>query len=82
MICLSYDERVSNDHIDGIYSAARSAGALGGKLLGAGETGFILLYVPPDRRDGVIEALTSRCVHVPFDLDQGGACVIYRAENA
>jgi len=75
-------DRVSNDYIDGVYSAARQAGALGGKLLGAGESGFMLLYAPPDRHSDILETLRSRCVHVPFNLDEEGACVIYRADSA
>lgn len=47
------DDGVSNGTIDEIYTAALEAGALGGKLLGAGGGGFILLFVPPERRDAV-----------------------------
>ena len=44
------DESVSNETIDRYYEAGRKAGALGGKLLGAGGGGFLLMFVPPDRQ--------------------------------
>src|SRR5262249_42743651 len=44
----SLSKSVSNDAVDRIYEEARSAGAVGGKLLGAGGGGFLLLFVPPD----------------------------------
>jgi D-glycero-alpha-D-manno-heptose-7-phosphate kinase len=75
-------DQVSNDEIDGIYDCARQAGAIGGKLLGAGGAGFVLLYVPQERRGKVLSALTPQCIHVPFDLDHKGACMIYRADGS
>jgi D-glycero-alpha-D-manno-heptose-7-phosphate kinase len=51
------DSAVSNDTIDHIYQAGMDAGALGGKLLGAGGGGFILLFVPPERKAAVRERL-------------------------
>jgi D-glycero-alpha-D-manno-heptose-7-phosphate kinase len=77
----SISNRVSSPHIDDLYAAARQAGALGGKLLGAGGTGFVLLYAPLERRKAISEALQG-CVDVPFALDHNGSCVIYRAEGA
>ncbi len=77
----SLSDQVSSDEIDEIYACARRAGAIGGKLLGAGGTGFILFYVPPDKRDDVLAALSPKCINVPFDLDHDGACVIYRADG-
>jgi len=74
-------EQVSSPHIDALYARALDAGAIGGKLLGAGNTGFVLLYVPPERREDVAEALPG-CIEVPFGLDQHGSCIIYRPENA
>lgn len=73
------NSRVSNRNIDSIYTRALAHGALGGKLLGAGGTGFMLFYVPPDRQDAVREALAS-CIHVPFRFDEKGASII--ANNA
>ena len=68
--------RVSNDTIDGIYNRARKAGALGGKLLGAGESGFMLFYAPSDRRDAVRHALKD-LLHVPFRFSGQGSTVIH-----
>ena len=64
---------VSSSEIDDIYERARKAGALGGKLLGAGGTGFVLLYVAPERQEAVKAALTPQCVHVPFAFDNQGS---------
>ncbi len=67
---------VSNDRVDGIYEAARRAGAWGGKLSGAGGGGFMLLLLPPERRQRVLEAL-SPLIHVPVRLDFEGSRVIF-----
>jgi len=53
----SLDEGISNGLIDQCYEAARRAGALGGKLLGAGGGGFLLLFVPPERQAAVRRAM-------------------------
>jgi D-glycero-alpha-D-manno-heptose-7-phosphate kinase len=74
-------DQVSSDEIDDLYARARRAGALGGKLLGAGGAGFILLYVPIERQDAVMTALTPQCINVPFTLDHEGARIIYRANG-
>jgi D-glycero-alpha-D-manno-heptose-7-phosphate kinase len=66
---------VSNDGIDAIYARARTAGALGGKLLGAGTSGFMLFYVPPGRREAVQDALRD-LLHVPVRLDTEGATLL------
>jgi D-glycero-alpha-D-manno-heptose-7-phosphate kinase len=71
----SLSGKVTNDRVDGIYSDALEAGALGGKLLGAGGGGFMLLFVPPDRRVRVREKL-SRLIHVPFKFESQGSQVV------
>jgi D-glycero-alpha-D-manno-heptose-7-phosphate kinase len=71
--------QISNPHIDDIYARALSHGALGGKLLGAGGTGFMLFCVPPARQAAVREALAT-CIHVPFRFEEKGASII--ANNA
>lgn len=48
---------ISNAYIDEMYSKARAAGALGGKILGAGGGGYLLLYVPEEKQDKVLEAM-------------------------
>jgi D-glycero-alpha-D-manno-heptose-7-phosphate kinase len=50
---------VSNAHIEEIYATATQAGALAGKVSGAGGGGFMMFFVPPDRRMDVIRALTQ-----------------------
>lgn len=68
--------RVSSPHIEEIYDAAMSAGALGGKILGAGGGGFMLLFVPPTDHARVRERL-RRLVHVPFTFEHAGSQVIF-----
>jgi D-glycero-alpha-D-manno-heptose-7-phosphate kinase len=75
-------EYVSSDEIDELYRCARQAGAIGGKLLGAGGTGFLLLYVPVERQSVVRAALMPQCIYVPFAFDHEGVRVIYRAPDA
>jgi len=73
--------KITNSNIDEIYEAGLSAGALGGKLLGAGGGGFMLFYVPPDRR----QALRVRLKHllcVPFAFSRRGShVVVYEPEE-
>ena len=59
---------VSNSHVDGIYEEAISAGAIGGKLIGAGGGGFILLFVRPSDQDRVREKL-NRLIYVPIKFE-------------
>jgi D-glycero-alpha-D-manno-heptose-7-phosphate kinase len=65
---------VSNNDIDEAYTRAIKAGALGGKLLGAGGGGFLLFFVPKARQQAVIRALDP-FRHVPFKLERGGSRV-------
>jgi D-glycero-alpha-D-manno-heptose-7-phosphate kinase len=74
-------EQVSSLQIDDLYARARAAGATGGKLLGAGSTGFLLLYAPPERHEAISAALPG-CIEVPFALDRQGSCIIYQADGA
>jgi D-glycero-alpha-D-manno-heptose-7-phosphate kinase len=68
--------RISNGSIDAIYDAARAAGALGGKITGAGGGGFLLLYCPPRKQEEVRHAL--RELHeLPFHLERDGTKVIF-----
>lgn len=76
MLKRSLSSRVSTPEIDAMYTAARDAGALGGKIAGAGGGGFLLLFVPPDRRPSVRSAL-SRLLHVPFRIDFTGSRILY-----
>jgi D-glycero-alpha-D-manno-heptose-7-phosphate kinase len=74
-------DQISSPEIDQLYDCARRAGAIGGKLLGAGQTGFILLYVPPECQAAVTAVLTPQCINVPFSLDHEGVSVIYQANG-
>lgn len=69
-------DKVSNPYIDDIYERAIRAGAMGGKLLGAGGGGFMLFFVEPSRQAAVREALRD-LVYVPFRFESGGSQVIY-----
>jgi D-glycero-alpha-D-manno-heptose-7-phosphate kinase len=62
--------------IDAMYAAALSAGATGGKITGAGGGGFMLLFVPPERRHAVREKL-GRQIHVPFAFEPSGSRVVF-----
>jgi D-glycero-alpha-D-manno-heptose-7-phosphate kinase len=66
----------TNSRVDAIYAEARAAGALGGKLSGAGGGGFMLLFAPPERRAGVISRL-ARLLHVPFTFESSGSQIIF-----
>jgi D-glycero-alpha-D-manno-heptose-7-phosphate kinase len=71
---------ISNPHIDTWYERARAAGAIGGKLLGAGGGGFLLLYAPPERHGDICRAL-SELRSIPFHFSPQGSKVIYVEEN-
>ena len=67
---------VSTDSIDGLYDRAIKAGALGGKLLGAGAGGFLLFYCPKDKQEALKNELKD-LLYVPFNFEDGGTKVIY-----
>ena len=67
---------VSTNAIDDIYAKARGAGAIGGKLLGAGGGGFLLFYVEKEKQPAVKKAL-SELLYVPFEFENGGTRVVY-----
>jgi D-glycero-alpha-D-manno-heptose-7-phosphate kinase len=74
-------ERISNANIDEIYEAGLSAGALGGKLLGAGGGGFMLFFVPPEKREALRMRL-QKLLCVPFRFsDRGSHVVVYEPEQ-
>ena len=77
----SLSSRVSTPEIDAMYATARKAGALGGKIAGAGGGGFLLLYVERDRQAAVRQAL-AKLLHVPFDLDHAGTQIIFSNPTA
>ena len=72
----SLTDKITNKEIDEIYDAGIRAGALGGKLLGAGGGGFMLFYVPKEKQNTVKDILKSK-LYVPFRFDFTGAKIIY-----
>ena len=71
---------ITNSNLDEIYEAGRSAGALGGKLLGAGGGGFMLFFVPPERRNELRMRLKN-LLCVPFGFsNRGSHVVVYEPE--
>ena len=68
--------KISTDSIDMLYEKGMQAGALGGKLLGAGGGGFLLFYVEPDKQKCVRDALAD-LMYVPFEFENGGTRVIH-----
>jgi D-glycero-alpha-D-manno-heptose-7-phosphate kinase len=75
-------QKITNPAIDEIYEAGLSAGALGGKLLGAGGGGFMLFYVPPERREA-LRARLKKLLCVPFAFStKGSQVVVYEPEES
>lgn len=71
----SLSSKVSNSEIDKMYNKALAAGAIGGKLLGAGGGGFMAFYVEKNNQQKVIEALKNY-LHIPFNFDFDGSKII------
>lgn len=67
---------VSTSDIDLLYEKGMKAGALGGKLLGAGGGGFLVFYVEPDKQDNVKNAMDN-LLHIPFQFEDEGTQVIH-----
>ena len=67
---------VSTDSIDALYEKGIQAGALGGKLLGAGGGGFLIFYVQPEKQEAVKAAMRN-ILHIPFQFENGGTRVIH-----
>jgi D-glycero-alpha-D-manno-heptose-7-phosphate kinase len=71
---------ISNQRIDDWYSAARKAGAQGGKLLGAGGGGFLLLIAPVERHQAIRDALGNPR-EIPFEVDRRGSRIIFISDR-
>ncbi len=67
---------ISNPDIDAAYAAARSAGAMGGKILGAGAGGFFIFYAPEERHDAIEQALYPMR-RIPFEFADAGSRIIF-----
>lgn len=76
----SLSDRVSTPEIDQIYETAIDAGASGGKILGAGGGGFLLLFAKPERQAAIRERL-NKLIHVPFHFEDSGSRVVLYQPN-
>lgn len=76
MIKRKLSNRISNPMIDKIYSQALDAGAIGGKLLGAGGGGFILIFAKPEIQSKIKERF-RKFLHVPFNFESLGSQIIF-----
>ncbi len=76
MLKRGLSSQVSNNDVDELYDRAREAGAVGGKITGAGGGGFLLLFVPPSQQKKVRETLSDR-IHVPFSFESRGSQIIF-----
>ena len=76
----SLSNMITNTEIDDLYNAAIKAGALGGKILGAGGGGFVLFFVKPEHREKVKTAL-SNFTYVPFKFENTGSKVVVYQPN-
>ncbi len=71
---------ISNPTIDRWYKTAKGHGAIGGKILGAGGGGFLLLYAPKNKHDSIVESL-PKLKRIDFNFDSEGSKIIYYKEN-
>lgn len=76
----SLSEQVSTPQIDELYAEAQRAGATGGKILGAGGGGFLLLFAKPEKHASIRERL-RHLVHVPFKFEDSGSRVVLYQPN-
>jgi len=72
----SLSNKISTPYVDYLYDTAVSAGATGGKILGAGGAGFVLFFVRPERQTKLKESLHG-LLHVPFRLENMGSQIIF-----
>jgi D-glycero-alpha-D-manno-heptose-7-phosphate kinase len=72
----SLSSSVSNPEVDELFELAMSAGAIGGKLTGAGGGGFLLLFVPPEQQERV-RARLNKLIYVPIKFEFLGSQIIF-----
>ena len=80
MLKRGLSDKISNDFIDDIYNAARDAGAVGGKISGAGGGGFMLLFAKPEKQGKIKEALKN-LLYVPIKFENFGCQIIFYQPN-
>ena len=71
MVKKTLSNKISNNNIDEIYDTGIKSGAIGGKLLGGGNNGFMLFYCPKNRQKNLILKL-KKLIHVPFNFEDKG----------
>tara|TARA_Y100000816_G_scaffold292391_1_gene287405 strand:+ start:4106 stop:5095 length:990 start_codon:yes stop_codon:yes gene_type:complete len=76
----TFSDKITNPEIDKIYNKAIKAGAIGGKLLGAGNGGFLLFYARKKNHNKIMNSLKDY-LHVPFNFDTTGSQVIYYSKS-
>lgn len=76
MLKRQLSNKIASSFIDDLYNRARAAGAIGGKLLGAGGGGFMLFFVRPEDKEKVCDALDDLLL-VPFDFESSGSQIIF-----
>ena len=69
-------DQVTNAVIDQLYASAISAGAIGGKITGAGGGGFLLVFAEPHFHEKIKEKL-GKLIHIPFDFEYSGSQIIF-----
>ena len=75
----SLSDKISTPQIDAIYETALKAGAMGGKILGAGGGGYMLFFADPDKHGAIKQALNLR--HIPFRFENTGSRIIFNDER-
>lgn len=75
----SLTDKISSQFIDDIYESARSAGAVGGKLLGAGGGGFMIFFASPEKQQRIKEKLKN-LLHVRFNFESSGSQIVFYSE--
>ena len=73
----SLSKVISNKKIDNLYDYSMANGALGGKLLGAGGGGFMLLYIPQNLQKNFFKK-TNKIINVPFRFSKEGSKIILK----
>ena len=76
----SLAKSISPEFVDDIYTRAQKAGALGGKLLGAGGGGFILFFAKPEYHQAILDELDD-LLYVPFEFENSGSTIIHFEED-
>ena len=72
---------ITTGSIDEMYEAGLRAGALGGKLLGAGGGGFLLFYVDKEHRNAVMDAM-KELLYIPFSFEDEGTAIIHDEQES